>query len=181
VTAGGACPGDALTALVDGELDHAGRERVLAHLAHCARCRVEVEGQRRLKGRLAVEAEVAPMPSAALTERLLALAVPGVEPTLRLPAAPVRPVGVRPAPRPGGAPRPPGTARRAGRLPRRAAVGSCLVVLGVTTALALGGAGSAPSTPIDPTTDAFVADFASTRSEVPFADPAVSVAQLTPR
>jgi hypothetical protein len=44
---------------VDGELDHDERERVLAHLATCARCKAEADCQRRLKSFFA---EVAPPP-----------------------------------------------------------------------------------------------------------------------
>ncbi|WNM30066.1 zf-HC2 domain-containing protein [Streptomyces sp. Li-HN-5-11] len=51
--------GDRLSALVDGELGHDARERVLAHLATCAKCRTEVDAQRRLKN---VFAEAAPPP-----------------------------------------------------------------------------------------------------------------------
>ncbi|MGW1958490.1 anti-sigma factor family protein [Streptomyces sp. NPDC001920] len=51
--------GDRLSALVDGELGHESRERVLAHLATCARCKAEVDAQRRLKN---VFAEAAPPP-----------------------------------------------------------------------------------------------------------------------
>ncbi|MET9496417.1 zf-HC2 domain-containing protein [Streptomyces sp. NPDC006552] len=51
--------GDRLAALVDGELDHDARERVLAHLATCPRCKTEADAQRRLKS---VFAEVAPPP-----------------------------------------------------------------------------------------------------------------------
>ncbi|MGW1543903.1 anti-sigma factor family protein [Streptomyces sp. NPDC002309] len=51
--------GDRLAALVDGELGHDTRERVLAHVATCAKCKVEVDAQRRLKN---VFAEVAPPP-----------------------------------------------------------------------------------------------------------------------
>ncbi|MFJ3198450.1 zf-HC2 domain-containing protein [Streptomyces griseoviridis] len=51
--------GDRLSALVDGELGHETRERVLAHLATCARCRVEADAQRRLKS---VFAQAAPPP-----------------------------------------------------------------------------------------------------------------------
>ena len=46
------CLGDRLTALVDGELDHAGRDRALSHLAGCDGCRAEAEALRRLKRRL---------------------------------------------------------------------------------------------------------------------------------
>ncbi|TXS11305.1 PDZ domain-containing protein [Streptomyces sp. adm13(2018)] len=41
--------GDRLAALVDGELGHDSRERVLAHLATCARCKSEADAQRTLK------------------------------------------------------------------------------------------------------------------------------------
>ncbi|WP_439940338.1 zf-HC2 domain-containing protein [Streptomyces sp. BBFR115] len=51
--------GDRLSALVDGELGHEARERVLAHVATCAKCKAEVEAQRRLKN---VFAEAAPPP-----------------------------------------------------------------------------------------------------------------------
>jgi len=51
--------GDRLSALVDGELGHEARERVLAHLATCAKCKSEADEQRRLKN---VFAEVAPRP-----------------------------------------------------------------------------------------------------------------------
>ncbi|MFI5945292.1 zf-HC2 domain-containing protein [Streptomyces uncialis] len=51
--------GDRLAALVDGELGHDSRDRVLAHLATCARCKAEADAQRRLKN---VFAEAAPPP-----------------------------------------------------------------------------------------------------------------------
>lgn len=51
--------GDRLSALVDGELGHETRERVLAHLATCARCKAEADAQRALKN---VFAETAPPP-----------------------------------------------------------------------------------------------------------------------
>ncbi|MEU3978576.1 anti-sigma factor [Streptomyces sp. NPDC026672] len=51
--------GDRLSALVDGELSHESRERVLAHLATCAKCKAEADAQRRLKN---VFAEAAPPP-----------------------------------------------------------------------------------------------------------------------
>ncbi|MER5180376.1 zf-HC2 domain-containing protein [Streptomyces sp. NPDC002896] len=51
--------GDRLAALVDGELGHDSRERVLAHLATCPKCKAEADAQRRLKN---VFAEVAPPP-----------------------------------------------------------------------------------------------------------------------
>ncbi|MFF3287821.1 anti-sigma factor family protein [Streptomyces sp. NPDC003023] len=58
--------GDRLAALVDGELEHDARDRVLAHLATCPRCKAEADAQRRLKK---VFAQAAPPP---LSEGLLA-------------------------------------------------------------------------------------------------------------
>lgn len=67
--------GDRLSALVDGELGHESRERVLAHLATCARCKAEADAQRRLKN---VFAEAAPPPpSASLLARLQGLPASG--------------------------------------------------------------------------------------------------------
>ncbi|WP_335940368.1 anti-sigma factor family protein [Streptomyces sp. PTD5-9] len=51
--------GDRLAALVDGELKHDVRERVLAHLATCGKCKAEAAAQRRLKR---VFAQAAPPP-----------------------------------------------------------------------------------------------------------------------
>lgn len=63
--------GDRLSALVDGELGHDTRERVLAHLATCAKCKAEADAQRRLKN---VFAEVAPpTPSESFLARLQGL------------------------------------------------------------------------------------------------------------
>ncbi|MFF1567111.1 zf-HC2 domain-containing protein [Streptomyces sp. NPDC058293] len=58
--------GDRLAALVDGELGHDARERGLAHLATCPKCKAEADAQRRLKS---VFAEAAPPPP---TESFLA-------------------------------------------------------------------------------------------------------------
>ncbi|MEW2634344.1 zf-HC2 domain-containing protein [Streptomyces sp. NPDC048389] len=58
--------GDRLAALVDGELEHDVRDRVLAHLATCPRCKAEADAQRRLKNAFA---RSAPPP---LSEGLLA-------------------------------------------------------------------------------------------------------------
>jgi hypothetical protein len=68
--------GDRLSALVDGELGHDSRERVLAHLATCAKCKAEADAQRRLKN---VFAEAAPPPpSESFLARLQGL--PGGDP-----------------------------------------------------------------------------------------------------
>ncbi|MGH3325224.1 MAG: anti-sigma factor family protein, partial [Streptomyces sp.] len=51
--------GDRLAALIDGELGHDARERVLSHLATCRGCKTEADAQRRLKS---VFADTAPPP-----------------------------------------------------------------------------------------------------------------------
>ncbi|MFI7097904.1 zf-HC2 domain-containing protein [Streptomyces sp. NPDC050161] len=73
---GGASPaeqhlGDRLAALVDGELGHDARERVLAHLATCGKCKAEADAQRRLKSVFARTAP--PGPSEGLLARLQGL------------------------------------------------------------------------------------------------------------
>lgn len=69
--------GDRLAALVDGELGHDARERVLAHLATCAQCKAEADAQRRLKNVFAQTAP--PGPSEGLLARLQGL--PGGDPS----------------------------------------------------------------------------------------------------
>ncbi|MFD3992252.1 anti-sigma factor family protein [Streptomyces sp. NPDC058548] len=63
--------GDRLAALVDGELGHDSRERVLAHLATCARCKAEADAQRTLKSVFASAAP--PPPSEGFLARLQGL------------------------------------------------------------------------------------------------------------
>ena len=171
------CLGDVVAALVDGELDHAARERAHRHLAHCARCRTEVDAQRRLKARLSIMGHD-PAPSAALTARLVALrtagpVVPTAIPTptglptlpaaLRPPVLSARPTDARPL-----TPRPtPGPSRgRARRVRRRAKLGTAVLALGLGAALALGGPGASrarpPGTPVEPASDVFVVDVANT-------------------
>lgn len=166
------CLGDVVAALVDGELEHAARERAQRHLAHCAACRAEVDGQRRLKARLG-RAQADPEPPDALTARLLALRLPA-DVAAHRPPPPARPRPVR-----AGRARPvapdavtgparaarPGPARRQGRsrVRRGATLGSAVVVLGLGAALALGGPqAAAPTTPVAPGSDAFVVEFVST-------------------
>jgi anti-sigma factor RsiW len=161
----GGCPGDLLSGLVDGELDHASRERVLSHLLACTACRTEVDALRSLKTRLSWAGAETPVPSEDLTNRLLGMVVPGVEPTqpARVAAGPVRPVSVRPAGRSAADARP----RRTARLRRRTVGG--LVALGLGAAFVLGGPASpgGAKAPIDPTTDQFVADYVDATVEPP--------------
>ncbi|MFF8839447.1 zf-HC2 domain-containing protein [Streptomyces sp. NPDC015130] len=63
--------GDRLAALVDGELGHDARERVLAHLATCPRCKAEADAQRTVKSVFASAAP--PPPSAGFLARLQGL------------------------------------------------------------------------------------------------------------
>ena len=158
----GACLGVTVAALVDGELDHASREKAQRHLAHCSSCRAEVEAHRSLKARLSRLTVATPDPQTAFTDRLLAMKAPGTD---RVPAAapgPVRPVTVRSPARPAGA-RPAGRARA---LRRRTAVVSAVAGLGLAV-LALGSPQTAATTPVDPGTDRFVVQHVDTTSEVP--------------
>ncbi|HEU5158082.1 MAG TPA: zf-HC2 domain-containing protein [Streptosporangiaceae bacterium] len=106
--------GDRITALVDGELGHDERDRVLAHLAACEPCRAEADVQRRLKQRLSSLGDAAPSPE--LLTRLYAMGEPGgpIPPRARpMPGAAKPPVVARPS-----AHRP-GRARSTGRATRR--------------------------------------------------------------
>ncbi|MDJ1136688.1 anti-sigma factor family protein [Streptomyces iconiensis] len=67
--------GDRLAALVDGELGHDARERVLSHLATCRSCKAEADAQRRLKNVFADTAP--PPPSEGLLARLQGLPAGG--------------------------------------------------------------------------------------------------------
>ncbi|RZD81274.1 zf-HC2 domain-containing protein [Streptomyces albidoflavus] len=69
--------GDRLAALVDGELGHEARERVLAHLATCCKCKAEADAQRRLKSVFATAAP--PPPSESFLARLQGLPAVGPE------------------------------------------------------------------------------------------------------
>jgi predicted anti-sigma-YlaC factor YlaD len=63
--------GRRLSALIDGELSHAQRERVLGHLARCEPCRREAAALRALKQRMHALGEATA--NTALTDRLVAL------------------------------------------------------------------------------------------------------------
>ncbi|WP_326598841.1 anti-sigma factor family protein [Streptomyces sp. NBC_01803] len=63
--------GESLAALVDGELSHDSRDRVLAHLATCPSCKAEADAQRELKSVFA--ASSLPTPSDGLLARLQGL------------------------------------------------------------------------------------------------------------
>ncbi|MDT0443171.1 zf-HC2 domain-containing protein [Streptomyces johnsoniae] len=63
--------GESLAALVDGELSHDSRDRVLAHLATCAHCKAEADAQREVKSVFA--SSPLPGPSDGLLARLQGL------------------------------------------------------------------------------------------------------------
>ena len=63
--------GHRLSALIDGELNHTQRERVLGHLTRCESCRREAAALRALKQRMHALGEATA--NTALTDRLVAL------------------------------------------------------------------------------------------------------------
>jgi anti-sigma factor RsiW len=170
-------PGDLLSGLIDGELDHATRERVLSHLMSCPPCHLEVETLRALKSRLSWAGAETTVPSPDMATRLLHLQVPGTSPTPRIRPGAMRPVSVRPAGRPAAA----GGPRRTRRLRRRTVGG--LVALGLTAAFVLGGQTTpgGAGVPIDPSTDQFVTDYVDATVEVPLSGPVDATLVNTPR
>ncbi|MGE5765222.1 MAG: anti-sigma factor family protein [Mycobacterium leprae] len=174
---------DRLASLVDGELDHDGRDRVLAHLAACAECRREADDLRALKARLARLSDPPAPPE--LIARLLALGT----------TTPARPSDPPCAPPPGSAVAP-GTARpRAQRRPRRrpgstrpglgrpratrfALAGGALAAAALGTAFAVGGPTPGPRPAVVPPVGSYAVEHAATAREVPFGDLA-SVAAVT--
>jgi anti-sigma factor RsiW len=156
--------GDRLSALVDGELDGAERDRAYAHLASCEQCRTEAAELRALKQKLSRLLSGAPA-EAAMTRRLIAMTGPGgpLPPRRRL---------LRPAPR---------TARRGTRRPgpRRPArrrymlLGTVSLVVGLGTAAftAGGGGAAAPGPRITPPVEMYSVEHAITTGEVPFTGP----------
>ncbi|MCI0687446.1 MAG: zf-HC2 domain-containing protein [Sporichthyaceae bacterium] len=181
--------GERIGALVDGELDHEERDRLLGHVAGCPDCRVELDAQRKIKSRLA-NAHGPDVPPALLA-KLLNLAEPGGPlPPVRRPVGPSYPVASAPPPRTArtdSAGRPvaarPGSAgpgrsrpRRGGRryiyLTSVGALSVSLIALG--TAFAAGDAGGAGPR-VNPPVDRFILEHATTSDGVPFSDPATSV------
>jgi anti-sigma factor RsiW len=193
------CLGERLTALVDGELGHEERERALAHLAGCTRCRDEADQIRKLKGRLrGLSGLPAPdgvddLPTGDFLSRLRSLpgSLPGAEPDV--PAEPpsaassavpapqlVRPrSSTRPArPSRAGRPRDNRPAARTAATaavrtqPRRRylVVGAATLFLGLGTAsYAAGGRQDAPT--VTPAFDRFAVEHALTSGDAPMTDP----------
>ncbi len=149
--------GVALTAFVDGELEHAARDQVMIHLAHCADCRAELALLRGLKDALRGEPRAPEdLASRILASRILASATQQGQPVMVS----------RPAVRSG-------LLSGHSRL-RRTAFGLGALALGVGGALAAAGPPpTAPRAPVDPTSAGFLVEHISTAHEVPFAGTAV--------
>ncbi|MBO0774765.1 MAG: zf-HC2 domain-containing protein, partial [Actinobacteria bacterium] len=139
--------GQRLSALIDGELSMAERDRVLAHLARCEPCRQEAIALRALKRRMTALSETTA--GTDLVARLLAMTPPAGRPS----TGPLR----RPAWR------------------RRAAVAaaiSSVAVAGVTAAAFLAGGGGQPGPTVTPPIDVFLTQHAITPATAPSATPA---------
>ena len=171
-------PLDKLSAVVDGQLDHDSRDKVLSHLVGCDTCRTEVDAQRRLKARMA--ALETPDPSTDLMQRLMGVSSFSTEPReeVRPVVTPVSLFPQRsafPAGRSTGGTRP-GAARGA-RSRRRAGVlgaaGSAAAVASLLgTAFVVGDPSRSEQPPtLQPPVASFSSDHASTTSGAPFADP----------
>jgi hypothetical protein len=169
--------GPRVSALVDGQLGHAERDRALTHIAHCASCRQAVDAERTIKAALA--GAVAPGPSDGLLSALRALGEPGEPVGPRPRAMPLGPV-VPTLPPPGRGPfgsrrdsRRPAKARRAQRV-RYATAGAVSVAgLVLGTAFAAGGsAGAGAATVVVPPAAELSVEHAATTSGLPLGDPA---------
>lgn len=171
-------PLDKLSAVVDGELDHDSRDRILSHLVSCDSCRAEVDAQRRLKARIA--ALESPEPSMDLMQRLM-----GVSSFSPEPREEVRPVltpavslfpqrSAFPAARTGavrpGAPRTTRSRRRVGVLGAAGSAAAVASLLG--TAFVVGDPSRQEQPPaVQPPVASFSSDHATTTGGAPFTDP----------
>jgi anti-sigma factor RsiW len=159
--------GRRLSALIDGELSGADRDRVHAHLARCLACRAEAKELRALKRRMSALRDV--VADDALTRRLVSIAEPGDPVPPRRRARRGRPPD-HPAFRTFGPAGRPGAARYGRRRGRYVALGvaSCVVVgLGVT-AFTVGGGQAAPGPRITPPVQMYSVEHAITTGQVPF-------------
>ena len=137
--------GQRISALVDGELSDAERDRVLTHLAGCDECRQEAVALRALKQRMHSLGEA--MVDAALTGRLMAMATPG---------------------EPGRAPWRPRPAFPGARLLTAGLLASAMTGLGAT-AFFVGGEPQAPGPKVTPAVDTFLAQHAIVTGDMPVA------------
>jgi anti-sigma factor RsiW len=171
--------GDRLSALIDGELDGAERDRASAHLASCEQCRTEAAELRALKRKLSTLVSRAPA-EAAMTRRLIAMTGPGgpLPPRRRL-------LRLAPGPQAAGQRETRRKTRREtrretrrpsqrGPVRRRYLVfGAMSLVVGLSTvAFTAGGGGQAtPGPRITPPVEMYSVEHAITTGEVPFTGP----------
>jgi hypothetical protein len=144
--------GHRLSALIDGELGHTQRERVLAHLARCEPCRQEAAALRMLKQRMHTLGEATV--GAALTDRLVAMGALGA-PSARRRRLPRRD-------------RVPGAPRR--RWPVRSTIAACLTVAGLglpAAAFLAGGGQQNPGPTVTPAIDTFMVQHELSTGEAP--------------
>jgi anti-sigma factor RsiW len=166
--------GDRLSALIDGELDGAERDRAYAHLASCEQCRTEAADLRALKRKLSTLLSGAPA-EADMTRRLIAMTGPGgpLPPRHRL-------LRLAPDPRAADRRQTRRETRRETRRPgprgpvrRRYLVlgGMSLVVVLSTVAFTAGGGEATPGPRITPPVEMYSVEHAITTGEVPFTGP----------
>jgi anti-sigma factor RsiW len=147
--------GERLSALIDGELSAARRERVLVHLARCEPCRREATALRLLKQRMHTLGDATVGDT--LTWRLLAMAAAGGQgPGARWPRRAGRPGWARPARR---------------RRPARSLLvaGLATAVLGLPAAVFAAGSDHRPppGPRVVPALDVFMVQHAITSGDVP--------------
>ena len=151
--------GQRISALIDGELADAERDRVLTHLAGCDECRQEAVALRALKQRMHTLGEA--MVDAALTGRLMAMAAPGEESGW-----------------PGRAPWRPRTAFPATKLLTAGLLASAMTGLGAA-AFFVGGEPQTPGPRVTPAVDTFLVQHAVVTGDMPVA-PAAAAATPAP-
>ena len=156
--------GHRLSALIDGELSHAERDRVLVHLVRCEPCRAEAVALRTLKRRMNALGGAAA--DSTLTHRLMGLALPG-DPLVDTSA--IREPGwFWPAAASGS----PAGAREL--RPSRFVIAGCsaflLVILGAA-AFAAGGSSSQPAPQVTPAVDVFMVQHEIMTGVVPVTRP----------
>ena len=141
--------GQRISALIDGELTDAERDRVLTHLAGCDECRQEAVALRALKQRMHSLGEA--MVDAALTGRLMAMAAPGAGSGW-----------------PGRAPWRPRSAFPATRLLTAGLLASAMTGLGAT-AFFVGGEPQTSGPKVTPAVDTFLVQHAVVTGDMPVA------------
>jgi len=186
--------GNRISALVDGELGLAERDRLHAHLAACEQCRAEAAALRALKRRVGALGEAAM--DVRLLARLLRLAEPGEPFPARRPfpgsSRPRPALHLYPDPSSASAPGEMAATRlQRGRIPRgRTRPRVPYVVAGLVSfavvgvgwlSFVIGGGQGAPGPPVNPPVEMFTVEHCVTTGELPFANPAAVLVAPSPR